>query len=348
MPGMIDCHCHPAYTTWNIEERLFTPKTVQIFQAAAMMKRTLRAGFTTIRDAGGLDVGFRQAVEMGLVEGPRLVTAGAIGQTGGHLDAHYPSGVELSYSDKIICDGVPEVQKAARRVLRQGYDFIKICSTGGVGSPADQPEYTEWTLEELKAFVHEAEARGKKVMAHAEGTQGIKNAILAGIWSIEHGDILDDEAVQMLLDTGTYLVPTLMVTYEEIERGEEMGLTPVSLEKAKRIADAGVRSFEMAAAAGVKIALGTDAYNEMMHGRNARELELMVRHGYTPMQALLAGTSTAAEVCRVEDRVGMLEPGKTADLLVVDGDPLEDITILQDSSRLSLVMKEGISYANAL
>lgn len=349
MPGMFDCHCHVSLTTMSIEKRLFTPKTVEIFQTAEMMKRTLHAGFTTIREAGVLnDVGFRQAVEMGLIEGPRLVLAGAIGQTGGHFDEYYPHDIELPFWGVEMCDGVPDVQKAARRVLRKGFDFIKVCATGGVASPADSPEYTEWTLGELEAMVYEASARGKAVMAHAEGTQGIKNAIRAGVWSVEHGSMLDDEAIQMFLDTGTYLVPTLFAMEEIVERGEEMGLTPVSLAKMERIKPTHVASFRRAAEAGVKIAVGTDAIDDEMHGKNARELELMVRYGFAPMQAIVAATKTSAEACRVDNKVGTLESAKLADLLVVDGNPLDDISILQDQSRLILVIKEGKSYVDRL
>jgi imidazolonepropionase-like amidohydrolase len=347
MPGLFDCHVHISLTTVNIEKMLFTPKIVKIFQTAQMMRRTLHAGFTTIRDAGGLDAGFRPAVEMGLVEGPRLVVSGGIGQTGGHFDEFYPSGVDLNIEVEMT-DGVPAVQKAARQRLREGYDFIKICTTGGVASPADAPEYTEWTMEELKAIVHEASARGKAVMAHAEGTQGIKNAIRAGVWSVEHGSILDDEAIQMFLDTGIYLVPTLFIVEDIQERGEEIGLTPVSLAKIERIAHLHAQSFEKAAAAGVRIGVGTDIIDEHSHGKNARELELMVRHGLTPMQAIVAATRTSAEVCRLDHSVGTLEPGKLADLLVVEGDPLEDITLLQQPERLLWVMKEGRCYVDRL
>jgi len=349
MPGMFDCHCHISLTTLSIEKRLFTPKTVEIFQTAEMMRRTLHAGFTTMREPGVLnDVGFRQAVEMGLIEGPRLVLAGGIGQTGGHFDEYYPRDVELPFFGVEMCDGVLEVQKAARKVLRKGFDFIKVCATGGIASPADSPEYTEWTIEELKTMVYEASARGKAVMAHAEGTQGIKNAIRAGVWSVEHGSMLDDEAIQMFLDTGTYLVPTLFAMEEMWERGEAMGLTPVSLAKMERIKPTHVASFRRAVEAGVKIAVGTDAIDDEMHGKNAFELELMVRYGFTPMQAIVAATKTSSEACRVDDKVGTLESGKLADLLVVDGNPLDDISILQDQSRLILVMKEGKSYVDRL
>jgi imidazolonepropionase-like amidohydrolase len=311
------------------------------------MKRTLRAGFTTIRDAGTLeDVGYRMAVEQGLIEGPRLVIAGGIGQTGGHMDQYYPNGVAMN--QEVLADGVPDVQRAVRRILRKGPDFIKVCSTGGILSPADAPEHTEWTLEELKAIVYEARARGKAVMSHSLGTQGIKNAILAGVWSVEHGSMLDDEAVQMLLDHGTYLVPTLTVFEEIVRRGKEIGLTEVSMAKIERVRSVQEASFRKAVAAGVKIAVGTDSYDDGAHGRNARELDHMVRYGYSPMQAIVAATRMGAEVCRIADKTGTLEAGKLADLLVVDGDPLVDINVLQDPARLLIVMKDGQRFVDRL
>jgi imidazolonepropionase-like amidohydrolase len=349
LPGLFDCHCHISMTTLSVEKRLFTPKTVEVFQTAEMLKRTLHAGFTTIREAGLMnDVGFRQAVEMGLIEGPRLVLAGGLGQTGGPFDEYYPHDVELPFYGVEVGDGVPEVQKAARKVLRKGFDLIKVCASGAIASPTDSPNDVTWTLAELQAIVHEASARGKVVAAHAEGTEGIKLALRAGVWSVEHGSLLDDEAIGLFLDTGAYLVPTLFVMEEILERGEAMGLAPAYLAKMAHIKNFHLASFRKAAQAGVKIAVGTDAIDEKMHGRNARELELMVQNGYTPMQAIVAATKTAAEVCRIADKVGTLTPGKLADLLVVDGDPLDHIDLLQDGRRLSVVMKEGQCYVNRL
>ena len=324
--------------------------TLETFQTAAMMKRTLRAGFTTIREPGiANDVGLRLAVEEGLVEGPRMVMAAGLGQIGGHLDDYYPRGLRVPlYRGVEICSGVAEVQRATRMALAQGFDFIKVCATGGVASPADSPDYTEWTLEELKTIVGEATARGKAVMAHAEGSQGIKNAIRAGVWSVEHGSILDDEAIEMLLAAGTYLVPTLFIAEEIFAHGKEMGLSDVAMAKIKTIKAVHAESFAKAAAAGVKIAVGSDAIDASMHGKNARELEYMVRHGLTPMQAIVAATKTSSEACRVSDRVGVIEPGKLADMLVIDGDPLADIRILQEAARLLLVMKEGTTYVDGL
>jgi len=349
MPGMIDCHLHISDVHPNIEKNLFTHPTLRIFKTAEMMRKTLHAGFTTIRDAGSLkDPGFRQAVELGLVEGPRLVLAGAIGQTGGHFDEYYPSGFSLQFFNVEICDGIPEVQKAVRKLLRDGMDFIKVCTTGGVVSPADSPDYLEWTLDELKAAVYEAKARGKAVMSHSCGAQGIKNAVLAGIWSVEHGSMMDEEAADMMKQAGTYFVPTMFIVEDLHQRGEEMGLTEVSKKKLEIVRGINVKSFQLARSKGIKIATGSDCIDAEEHGRNAVELELFVRHGMTPMQAIVAATRTAAEVCRVDHRTGTLLPGKLADLLVLRSNPLDNIALLQDPLQFALVMKDGKSFVNSL
>jgi imidazolonepropionase-like amidohydrolase len=285
---------------------------------------------------------------MGLVEGPRLIVAGALVPTGGHFDFYYPCGVELPLFGGERCDGVPAVQGAARKVLRQGCDFIKVSSTGGSAYAGDSGEYVEWTLEELKAIVQEAAARGKAVMAHAVNNQGIRNALLAGVWSVEHGKPLDDEAIQLFLDTGAYLVPTLLPGQVLLEGGEGIPNARVSHEAMQARRDVGIESFKRAVEAGLKIAVGTDALGEETHGINARELELMVQHALTPMEAIVAATKTAAEVCRVDDKIGTVEAGKLADLLVVNGDPLDDISILQDKSRLALIMKEGRTFVDRM
>jgi imidazolonepropionase-like amidohydrolase len=346
MPGMIDCHCHFSETSQDFQVNLFTHKTVRTFQAAAMLKRILHAGFTTVREAGILnDIGLKVAEQKGLFESPRIIMAGGIGQVGGHFDEYYPSGEHFSFSNVEMCAGGDEAMRAsARKVLREGYDFVKVCATGGVVSPADEPDFTEWSPEELEVVVYEAQARNKAVMAHCVGAKGTKNAIRAGIWSIEHGVMLDDEAVRLMVEKGTYLVPTLFIIHEITEHGQEMGLTPVSLAKAQDMKARHIASFQMALAAGVKIATGTDGIVDAQHGKNARELELMVNYGMTPLQAITAATKTSAQTCRIDSKVGTLEPGKEADLLVIDGNPLEDIKILQDSTRLLMVMKAGTAY----
>ena len=354
LPGLFDAHCHMLMISQSLERRLFVPNSLEVLKCAEILKRTLYAGITTLRDAcGPNDVGFRQAVEMGVIEGPRLVMAGAIAQTGGHLDGYYPRDIELPFSEGFtvgpeFADGVPAVQSAARRVLRRGFDFIKVCTSGGITSPSDLPEYTEWTMDELKAIVYEASARGKAVMAHAEGTQGIKNALLAGVWSVEHGSMLDDEAIRMFVDKGTYLVPTLTAIDALANQPDKFGLSQFARSKVEIIVRNHFASFRKAAAAGVKMAAGTDNIEDWMHGKNAHELSLMVQHGYTPMQAIVAATKISSETCRISDKVGTLEPGKFADLLVVDGNPLDNIAILEDESKLLLVMKQGKSYVRKL
>jgi imidazolonepropionase-like amidohydrolase len=240
-----------------------------------------------------------------------------------------------------ICDGPEGVRKKVREVLRAGAEVVKVCSTGGVLSPVDHPSYTQFSPEELAIMVQEAEYRGAYVMAHAQGTQGIKNAIRAGIRSIEHGMFLDDEAIDLMLQRGTFLVPTLVAPIGVIEQAEQLGTMPeYGLRKARETLEAHQESISRAIAAGVTVAMGTDA-GVVAHGTNLRELGLMVQSGMSPMQAIVATTKTAAECLRWGDRVGTLAPGKLADIVVVDGDPLADIRILERRERIALVIKDG-------
>jgi imidazolonepropionase-like amidohydrolase len=347
MPGLIDCHVHMMAHSLRLEDRLMTHPTLALFMAARHLDLTLRAGFTTVRDAGGADPGLRQAVDRGLIPGPRLLVAAAVGQTGTHLESYFPTGVKLNIGGNTaarICDGPDQARRVVREAMREGFDVIKICTTGGALSPQDSPYFTELTLEEIRAIVETAASYGRTVMAHAQGTQGIKNAISGGVWSVEHGSIQDQEATRMLVDTGTYLIPTLMVAHWVLDHGREAGVPEASLQKGAELHSFHFDSIRRAVQAGVKIAVGTDALGAM-HGSNAKELELLVTEaGLTPMQAIVAATKTGAEVCRLGDRVGTIEVGKLADLVLVDGDPLDDICILQDRERLT-VFKEGTLVA---
>ena len=342
MPGLIDTHVHIMSTSASLEQRLFTPKAVSYFQAAQNLERTLRAGFTTVRDAGGADAGMRQAIEMGLTAGPRLVVSGMIGQTGGLMETRFPSGAQILNEDAWrVCDGVEEVRKTMRKVLREGVDFVKIFTTGGVVAPQGSPFIAEWSPAELAVIVEEADRWGAGVMAHAEGNAGIKSALRAGVTSIEHGDVLDQEAIDMFLAKGIFLVPTLHISRVLAERGDTAGLSESSKRKEERLVEEGEGSFRRACEAGVKVGLGTDAFIAEMHGTNARELQLMMEEGgLSAMEAIVAGTRNAADCCLLGEQVGTLEAGKLADILVVDGDPLDDITVLQDSERIA-VYKEG-------
>jgi imidazolonepropionase-like amidohydrolase len=250
---------------------------------------------------------------------------------------------------KSVVDGVEAVRKAVREMLRAGADHIKVCASGGVMSPNDEPGATGFSPEELAAIVYEARAAGKPVMAHAQATQGIKNAVRAGIASIEHGIYLDEEVIEEMIERGTYLVPTLVAPVAIIRRAEQDpdAVPPYAARKVREVQEAHVASFHMALRMGVKIAMGSDIV-VAPHGDNAEELALMVAAGMTPMQAIVATTQTAAECCRVSHLTGTLEPGKRADLLAVAGDPLADIRILHDRGRLALIMKDGTVFKSTL
>ena len=342
MPGLIDTHVHIMATSASLEQRLFTPKAVSYFQAAENLKRTLRAGFTTVRDAGGADAGIRQALEMGLISGPRLVVSGGIGQTGGLMELRFPSGAQIvNEGTWRVCDGVEDVRRTMRKVLREGVDFVKIFTTGGVVAPQGSPFIAEWSPSELAVIVEEASRYSAGVMAHAEGNAGIKNALRAGVTSIEHGNVLDQEAIDLFLAKGVFLVPTLHISKILSERQDTAGLSEASKQKEERLVEEGEGCFRWACEAGVKVALGTDAFIADMHGTNAAELPLMMEEGgLSAMEAMVAGTKNAAECCFLGDQVGTLEAGKLADILLVDGDPLADITVLQDPERIT-VYKEG-------
>ena len=355
LPGLIDSHVH-FYSSWkSMQQRALTPPTLATFEAAQNALATLDAGFTAVREASGSPAGFKLAVERGLIPGPRMrIAVGALSQTGGHGDGALPSGVRFWRHwgpewIETICDGPDEVRKTVRALLRVGADFIKLHSTGGVLSPSDEPGSPQFTEEEIAVMVYEARMVGKTCMAHAQATAGIKNAVRAGVESIEHGFYLDDEAIAMMKERGAFLVPTLHAPRSIVLREEATpeSVLPQSLRKAHEVIDANAESFRAAHEAGVRIAMGTDA-GVGVHGTNAWELELMAQHGMTPLEAIVATTKTASECIHMADEIGTLEPGKLADLIVVDGDPLEDITLLQDQERLRLIMQGGRAHKDTL
>ncbi|MCG6988837.1 MAG: amidohydrolase family protein [Gemmatimonadetes bacterium] len=349
LPGLIDAHVHLMLEFDALMKLLATPFSMNFYKAIGHMRRTLDAGITTVRDAGGADLGLKRSVEQGLVEGPRMqISITALSITGGHLDFWLPSGVQLGLMQAHpglpdgICDGVDAVRKKVREVLRAGAEVIKVCSTGGVMSPTDHPDFTQFTPDELEVMVQEgAYRRGIKVMAHAQGAEGVKNALRAGIHSIEHGIWLDDEAIELFLERGAFLVPTLLAPQAVIEQAEANGtMSPWALQKSKEVLEAHRASIRRAHEAGVKIAMGTDA-GVMPHGTNLRELGLMCDHaGMTPMEAVVATTRTAAECLGWQDRVGTLEAGKLADVVVSSVDPLADIHALTPEA-IRLVVKGG-------
>lgn len=355
MPGLIDCHVHLAgQWGYNIARGLMTAPSLSLLYAVPHARLTLEAGVTTVRDAGLTPAGVKLAIEQGLFPGPRMrVAVSILTQTGGHGDGHMPCCADFSrmptgraLSQDVptgIVDGVEAMRHKVREVLRAGADWVKLCTSGGVLSASDSPEAAQFTVEEIAVAVYEAAAQGKRCMAHAQSNRGIKNAIEAGIASIEHGIYLDDEAIASMIEHGVYLVPTLVAPQDVLDlAAADPTLMPAfAVEKSRQVLDAHRVSFRRAVAAGVKVAMGTDS-GVGPHGGNARELGLMVEHGgMTPMQALVASTSSAAELLRLADQLGTVAPGKLADLLVVDGDPLADVRVLEAHDRLALILKGG-------
>ncbi len=344
LPGMIDCHVHigsngeAKYETVGIKELI----PFRALKAARVAELDLNAGFTTLRDmgeSGYIDIAVKQAIEAGMYPGPRLLVSGhGLSMTGGHGDSRYIP--EVHNTSKIgIVDSPDAARKCAREQLKYGADCIKILATGGVMSEGTEPGAQQLSYEEMKAGIDEAKKLGKTSAAHAQGTKGIKEAIRAGISSIEHGFYLDAEAIQMMLDNDVYFVPTLVAVHGIVTNGIESGIPAYAVNKAKHAQAAHLDSFRRALAAGVKIAMGTDAGTPFnYHGKNAFELELLVKAGMTEMQAILSTTSVAATLCQMQDKVGTVEAGKFADIIAVEGDPLADIKVLQS---VAFVMKGG-------
>ncbi len=346
LPGFIDAHVH--LTGRHIGEGDWQNSAVRdlpqedAIRGVRNARLTLEAGFTTVRNVGAgdySDVALRQAIHDGVVPGPRILAAAhSLGITGGHCDTNgFNPGVADGGPEQGIADGVDAVVQAVRIQIKRGADVIKFCATGGVLSEGDPVGVQQYTLEEMKALVEAAHMGERRVAAHAHGTEGIKAALRAGVDSIEHGSMLDDEAIALFKETGAWLVPTMMAQ-EAVEKQALNGtLTDMRRDKALFIAPKARASFRKAAGAGVKIALGSDA-GVFPHGTNGREMVLMVENGMEPMESILAGTRNAAELLGLSDRVGTVEAGKIADLVALAGDPLGDIGAVTEPV---FVMHEG-------
>lgn len=345
LPGLMDCHVHIT-GDGNPDILRQLRKTIPrvAFEASVHARRTLETGFTTVRDAGAghlIDISLRDAIKEGLLPGPRMLVSGLpLTTTGGHGDQFWPPQIE--FTDRRVVDSPDEARKAARTELRNGADLIKLCASGGVMTERSIVTSRCLTVPEMRAAVEEARNVGAKTMAHAHGTESIKNAVLAGVDSIEHGMYLTDEVIELMLEHDVFLVPTLVAPYHILENAEKAGMPEWAVTKCREHGDAHRASFRRALAAGVKIAMGTDAATPFnYHGDNALELELMVKEGMTAMQAIVAATSRAAELLGLSDRLGTVEPNKVADVIVVAGDPLADISCLRDKSRIEVVIKDG-------
>ena len=355
MPGFIDAHTHlTAMYSDDYKQAALNAlqKTVaeQALDSTANAKVTLMAGFTTVRDVGSedfLDVGLRNAIRDGFVPGPRmLVCVHAIGTTGGHCDTTgYRSGAfgHENGPEQGVANGADQMRYAVRLAHKYGADVIKTCASGGVLSLADDVDTPQLTQEELNALIDEAHALKRKVAAHAHGAIAAKRAIRAGVDSIEHGSFLDDEALDMMKQHGTYLVPTLMAVQGLSEQMQKSVYIPPAIRTKAELATASVRkTFQRALAKGVKIGLGTDAA-VYPHGRNAEEFHQMVDLGMKPVDALRAGTSVDAELLGLSAKIGSLEPGKLADVVAMPGDPTTDI---RQTEHVFFVMKDGVIYKN--
>ncbi len=346
LPGLFDCHTHVCLSHVDAWKVVQEPFSLQFYDAAENLRKTLEVGITTIRDAGGADLGIRTAVERGLIPGPRMqISIVMLSQTGGHGDDWFPSGVDVPLMANHpgrpsgIVDGADAVRRKVRELHRMGADVIKVATSGGVLSPRDDPRHAHFRPAELEALVEEATAAGMYVMAHAQGADGIKNAVRAGIRSIDHGIYLDDEAIELMLRHGTWFVPTLVApqgVLDAVDAG--VPLPPAVVDKARMVLDIHRAAFRKAVEAGVRIAMGTDS-GVTPHGRNLRELALMQAGGMTPAAVLEATTRSAAQLLGVDATLGTVEPGKIADLVVLAGDPFDFAGMAE---RVEGVWKDGV------
>jgi imidazolonepropionase-like amidohydrolase len=337
LPGLIDCHVHYCLDASPDPIATFEQDdlTVTAVKAARHAQATLNAGITTVRDLGSrnhISISLGRAIRGGVIPGPRTLSAGlAICMTGGH-----------AWFIGRQADGPVEVVKAVREQVQQGADVIKLIATGGVLTPGASPGSPQLTFEELQAAVDEAARSRRRVAAHAHGAEGMKNAIRAGVDSIEHGTLLNDDALKLFLLHKTFLVPTLSAIQTGLEYGKTGALPKEALQKVTALADGLKANFHKAIKAGVRIAMGTDAGTPFNpHGRNGQELRRMVDLGLAPLQAIQAATSSASSLLGLEREIGSIETGKLADLILVDGNPLEDIALLEDPDRIMTVIQQG-------
>jgi imidazolonepropionase-like amidohydrolase len=346
LPGLIDAHTHITMTTNFGYSALAISIPRQALNGARNARVTLEAGFTTVRNVGAsgfTDVALRDAINAGDVPGPRMLVSGPpLSITGGHCDENLLS-FEMHVQSEGVADGIEAVQHKTREIIKYGADLIKICATGGVLSHGDNPQASQYTLEEMKAIVADAHRLGRKVAAHAHGAQGILWASEAGVDSIEHGSYIDDAAIAEMKKNGTYLVPTLYLADWFLENAERIGTPPELIAKGREVMPAARKNVARAFAAGVKVGFGTDAA-VYPHGLNAHEFAVMVKLGLTPLQAIQAATVNDADLLGWSDKVGTIEPGKWADIVAVDGDPLADVTTLE---RVKFVMKGGEVVKNS-
>ena len=351
MPGLIDCHNHIIHKRYP---HLHMLSSIASAKAAKTLRAMLMRGFTTVRDAGGADAGHRQAVDEGYFIGPRLLVCGRpISQSGGHGDKRLVGDLNdpcfcahLGPGTGRIADGVPECLKAVREEIRLGADQIKVHASGGVASETDPIDMLQFSMDELKALVDEATRSHTYVLTHTYPADAIKRCVEAGVRTIEHGNFLDEDAAAMMARAGTYLVPTLVIYREMAEHGRERGFSEASLQKCDYVMEVGARSLEIAARAGVKVGFGSDVGN----CPDAQSREFLVRgEAQKPADIIRSATTISAEVVRLKGKIGVIAAGAYADLIAVDGNPLEDIALLSgQGENIPFVMKAGKVYKDRL
>jgi imidazolonepropionase-like amidohydrolase len=348
LPGMIDCHVHLCFAGDGVVlgEMLTSPPSRTLLNAVASCRRTIEAGFTTVRDAGGTPAAVRLAVDRGYFPGPRLVLAIQIlSQTGGHADQRFPCGVDLVWNPApdlpgSVVDGVEPMRQRVREIIRAGADWIKLCTSGGVLSPGDAPHHATFTLEEIQAAVQEAATQGRRVMAHAQAAAGIKNALRGGVSTIEHGIWIDDEALDLFLRGDHALVPTMIAPVWVMRHAQAGRMAAFAAEKGRTLAEDHRASVKRAVEAGVPLAYGTDT-GVGPHGSNGEELLLLRDLGLPAAECIRSATTVAARVLDLEGRAGTLADGAYGDVIGVPGDPLRDLELLARPENVRLVVKGG-------
>ncbi|MDP8002718.1 MAG: amidohydrolase family protein [Caldisphaera sp.] len=361
MPGLIDAHLHiTGQRSGKIEEGLITPIGVFFARAVKDLESLIDAGFTTVVDAGSyIALHLRDAVKEKTIPGPRIVASGLpLSQTFGHADTHYMpveyvdfrTSKKLSPFMSLICDGEDECRKAARYAMREGADFIKVMATGGVLSQKDRPEHRQFTLEELKAIVDEANATGRWVHAHAQGKVGIMNSLNAGVKVIAHAIYMDEEATELAKEKDAVVVPTLSIVQKLIDEGEKLGVPEWGLKKTAEVYNQHIEAVKTIHKQGAKIATGTDFDGGVgKMGTNSMELKLLYEKvNMSPLEVIKAATVNAAEAAGLKGKVGEIKKGSFADIIVIDGDPLSNINLLTNTENVKLVIKEGEIYKNKL
>ena len=356
LPGLIDAHVHVVAASHDLMNLALQPASLVSAQSSHILRDMLMRGFTTVRDAGGADFGLQEAVERGLFEGPRLFIAGSpISQTGGHADMR-PKGVR---SREMFCacaglglvgaiaDGVGEVRRAVREQVRNGANQIKIMAGGGVSSPTDPIDGTQFSLDELRAACEEADAANLYTMAHAYSPRAVTRAVQAGVRSIEHGNLIDEATARVMKEHGAYLVPTLSTYVALADEGQRLGWSPAMLDKLRVVHARGIEAVKIARAEGVPVVFGTDLLGHM-HGRQSGEFDLRLP-AMTAVEALQSATVLAARLMRQEGQIGQLVAGAWADLLVVEGDPTRSLAMLAEpATGIRLLMQGGRIVRNSL